>query len=61
VYLCARSENKALAAIEKLQKATGKTAVHFLKLDLGDLPSCAAAAKELLAREPKIDILFLNA
>jgi retinol dehydrogenase 12 len=59
--LCARNENKAFAAMDKLKEITGKTNVHFVKLDLGDLPSCAAAAKELLAKEPKIDILFLNA
>ena len=59
--MCARNEKKAFAAIDKLKEVTGKTNVHFLKLDLGDLPSCAAAAKELLAKEPKIDILFLNA
>lgn len=47
--------------MDKLKEVTGKTNVHFLKLDLADLPSCAAAAKELLAKEPNIDILFLNA
>ena len=61
VYLCARSEQKAVAAIEKLKQATGKDNVHFLKLDLADIPSAAAAAKELLTKERKIDILFLNA
>jgi NAD(P)-dependent dehydrogenase (short-subunit alcohol dehydrogenase family) len=47
--------------MDKLKQVTGKTDIHFLKLDLADLPSCAAAAKELTAKEPKIDILFLNA
>jgi len=61
VYLCARSEEKANAAIAKLKQVTSKDNVHFLKLDLGDLPSAAAAARELAAKEPKIDILFLNA
>lgn len=61
VYLCARDEKKAFAAIEKLKQVTGKSDVHFLKLDLADIPSAAAAAKELLAKEPRIDILFLNA
>jgi retinol dehydrogenase 12 len=59
--LCARNEKKAFAAINKLKEVTGKDNVHFLKLDLADIPSCAAAAQELLAKEPKIDILFLNA
>lgn len=61
VYLCARNEGKASAAIDKLKQVTGKADVHFLKLDLADLPSCAAAANELTAKEPRIDILFLNA
>jgi retinol dehydrogenase 12 len=61
VYMAARSEEKANAAIEKLKQVTGKDNVHFLKLDLGNLPSCAAAARELAAKEPKLDILFLNA
>jgi NAD(P)-dependent dehydrogenase (short-subunit alcohol dehydrogenase family) len=61
VYLAARNENKTLPAIEKLKQVTGKDNIHFIKLDLGDLPSCAAAAKELSSKEPKLDILFLNA
>ena len=49
-----------MPALEKLKNVTGKDNIH-IKLDLGDLPSCAQAAKELRAKEPKIDILFLNA
>ena len=59
--MAARSEEKGKVAIEKLREATGKDNVHFLKLDLGNLPSCAAAARELADKEPKLDILFLNA
>jgi NAD(P)-dependent dehydrogenase (short-subunit alcohol dehydrogenase family) len=59
--LAARSEEKAKTAIDELRKETGKDNVHFLKLDLGNLHSCAAAARELYAKEPKLDILFLNA
>jgi NADP-dependent 3-hydroxy acid dehydrogenase YdfG len=44
-----------------LKKVTGKDNVHYLKLDLGDLSSCADAAKELASKERKLDILFLNA
>ena len=61
VYLCARNEQKAAAAIDKLKQVTGKDNVQFLKLDLADIPSAAAAAQELLSKEQKIDILFLNA
>ena len=61
VYLAARNEQKAMAAIEKLKTATGKDDIHWLKLDLADIPSCAAAAKELASNESKLDILFNNA
>ena len=61
VYLCARNKGKAQDAIDKLKQVTGKDDIHFIKLDLGDLPSCAAAAKELAAKEPRLDILFCNA
>jgi retinol dehydrogenase 12 len=61
VYLAARSEERASAAISKLKKETGKSDIHWLKLDLGDIPSCAAAAKELASKERKLDILFNNA
>jgi retinol dehydrogenase-12 len=61
VYLAARSEDKAKIAIDKLKEETGQDRVHFLKLDLGNLPSCADAAHELAVKESKLDILFLNA
>lgn len=61
VYLAARNVTKTEPAIEKLKQVTGKDDVHYLKLDLGDLPSCAAAVKELASKEKKVDLLFLNA
>ena len=33
----------------------------LLKLDLADIPSCAAAAKELISKEDRLDILFNTA
>jgi len=48
-----------LPAIEKLKQVTGKDNVNFIKLDLGD-PSCATAAKEVVRKDPKLDILFLT-
>lgn len=61
MYLAARNVTKTEPAIEKLKQVTGKDDVHYLKLDLGDLPSCAAAVKELASKEKKVDLLFLNA
>ena len=47
VYLAARNERKALAAIEDLQRQTGKTA-HFLHLDLASLKSVKTSAETFL-------------
>ncbi|KAJ3555250.1 hypothetical protein NM688_g2682 [Phlebia brevispora] len=60
VYLAARSQSKAEAAITGLQEATGKIAI-FLQLDLADLDSVKRAAEEFIAREKQLDLLFLNA
>jgi short-subunit dehydrogenase len=47
VYLAARSEDRAKAAIEDLKQTTGKEAI-FLKLDLSSLKSVKTAAEEFL-------------
>jgi NAD(P)-dependent dehydrogenase (short-subunit alcohol dehydrogenase family) len=47
VYVAARNQEKASAAIERLQSLTGKSAI-FLKLDLADLKVVKAAAEEFL-------------
>ncbi|GLB42629.1 putative NAD-P-binding protein [Lyophyllum shimeji] len=59
VYLAARSEDKAQAAIDDLRKQTGKEA-SFLKLDLADLKSVKAAALEFQGKEKELHILFNN-
>ncbi len=60
VYLAARSEEKASAAIASLKQETGKDAI-FLALDLSSLASIKKAAQEFLSREPQLHILFNNA
>ncbi|RPD78174.1 NAD(P)-binding protein [Lentinus tigrinus ALCF2SS1-7] len=57
VYMAARSESKAFAAMEELRTATGKSVI-FLKLDLADLRSVKAAAAEYMSKESKLDVLF---
>jgi retinol dehydrogenase-12 len=47
VYLAARSESKAQAALEELEKETGKKSI-FLKLDLSDLDATKKSAQEFL-------------
>jgi len=47
VYIAARSQAKAEAAIEQLQQLTGKKGI-FLKLDLASLKAVKSAAEEFL-------------
>ncbi|KAH8110191.1 NAD-binding protein [Phellopilus nigrolimitatus] len=61
VYIACRSEEKADAAIKELKEATGKTELHFLKLDLSSFASIRKAAEEFKSKEAKLDILFNNA
>lgn len=44
--MAARSEEKATAAMKELIEETGKNDIHYLQLDLGDLPSVKASAEE---------------
>ncbi|EJF65172.1 NAD(P)-binding protein [Dichomitus squalens LYAD-421 SS1] len=57
VYMAARNETKAQAAIAELCRETGREAI-FLRLDLADLQSVKAAAREFLSKESKLDVLF---
>jgi NAD(P)-dependent dehydrogenase (short-subunit alcohol dehydrogenase family) len=41
-----------------MKAETGKTDAHFLKLDLADIKSATAAAKEFMAKEGRLDLLF---
>jgi len=61
VYLAARSEEKGKQAIERLKKTTGKTDIEYLYLDLADLKQIAQAAKEFMAREKQLHVLYLSA
>jgi NAD(P)-dependent dehydrogenase (short-subunit alcohol dehydrogenase family) len=60
VYLAARSEAKANAAIEKLYEENQnleKGKVVFLPLDLADLDHVVKAAEIFLGHEDRLDIL----
>lgn len=62
VYLATRSKERADKAIAKLKGQPGISGtVEFLPLDLADLRSIKAFAKEISAREQRIDVLFDNA
>ncbi|KZV85086.1 NAD(P)-binding protein [Exidia glandulosa HHB12029] len=60
VYMGARSEAKAQAAIKELEQATGRAAI-FLKLDLADFASIKQAAAEFMAKESQLNTLFNSA
>ncbi|KAJ7197769.1 hypothetical protein GGX14DRAFT_526004 [Mycena pura] len=59
VYIAARSEEKARAAIQDLKSETGKEA-EFLRVDLADLPSIKRAAEEFAQKETQLHVLFNN-
>lgn len=63
VYLLCRSEDKALEAIQDIEKAfpDSKGALLFIACDLGDLTNVKKAADAFLAREQRLDVLFNNA
>ncbi|EIM79649.1 NAD-P-binding protein [Stereum hirsutum FP-91666 SS1] len=60
VYMAARSEAKATAAIEELKASTKKDNFHWLKLDLGNLTSVRRAAEEFMEKECELHVLFNN-
>ncbi|KAI1346209.1 hypothetical protein F5Y01DRAFT_320012 [Xylaria sp. FL0043] len=63
VYIAARSEAKAAAAIEDIKKAepTSEGELVFLKLDLADLTTIKASVEEFLQKEKQLHVLFNNA
>lgn len=64
VYVCARSEQKGLDAVKKIEDRL--TAINsgrqgqavYLHLDLADLKSVAKAADELTKKESRLDVLM---
>ncbi|KAF9055052.1 NAD(P)-binding protein [Hymenopellis radicata] len=61
VYLAARSQDKALAAIEKLKSETGGKEAIFLRLDLASLADIKRSAEEFKSKEDQLHILINNA
>ncbi|KAJ7285968.1 NAD-P-binding protein [Mycena rebaudengoi] len=60
VYLAARSEERAQAAIDDIRRSTGKSNIHFLHLDLADLASVRKAAEEYMSKEQELHVLINN-
>ncbi|KAK0383873.1 hypothetical protein NLU13_7965 [Sarocladium strictum] len=63
VYVAARSEEKALKAIDDIKASASESSgkLVFLRLDLADLTTIKASATEFLSKESKLDVLFNNA
>ncbi|KAF7313843.1 Protein kinase domain-containing protein [Mycena chlorophos] len=62
VYMGARDEGRAMAAIKKLEaEGTGAGSVHWLKLDLSTVCATVSAAEEFKTKETRLDILVNNA
>jgi len=61
VYIAGRSQERAEKAMAKLMDETGNEKVRFLKLDLADVTSAVSAARELISKEARLDILLNNA
>lgn len=61
VILACRSKDKTLAVIEEIKRETSNERVEYIALDLGDLASVRACAKELLDRKLPIHGLVNNA
>ena len=62
VYMASRTESRAKDAIAELTKEEPDIAkkggsITFLKLDLADLATCQSAAKEVLTKEKRLDVL----
>ncbi|RDW80317.1 hypothetical protein BP6252_04955 [Coleophoma cylindrospora] len=61
VYMCARSPEKATAAIANIKKMHPAAKIEFLQIDLMDLTSVVAAAKRFLTLETSLHGLVNNA
>ncbi|KKP00752.1 hypothetical protein THAR02_07139 [Trichoderma harzianum] len=63
VYIAARSEERALAAINEIETSSPQSSgkLSFLHLDLADLTTIPASAQKFLGRESKLHVLFNNA
>lgn len=64
LYLAGRSESKgkeAIAAIKSHHADVRNGFLEFVLLDLGDLTTIKSSADDFLAREKRLDVLWLNA
>jgi NAD(P)-dependent dehydrogenase (short-subunit alcohol dehydrogenase family) len=61
VVLACRNAEKAAAAADLVRRACGHAAVSTVQLDLASLASVRAAASQIAASHPRVDLLLNNA
>lgn len=61
VHLLARSKEKGQAAVDYVNKQSGRQDAELLLCDLASMASIRAAAKELASRTSRLDVLVNNA
>lgn len=61
VYMCARNQEKASEAIQKIQNSVPLAKIKYIKMDMQDLKSVQKGAKEFLELESHLDLLINNA
>jgi NAD(P)-dependent dehydrogenase (short-subunit alcohol dehydrogenase family) len=61
VVLAARDAAKTAAAQERIRASTPSASLEAVPLDLGDLSGVAAAAREVVSRHERVDLLVNNA
>ena len=61
VLLACRSEDKARQAIERIRMEVPGANLAFVPLDLADLGSVHACARQVMEEEPRLDVLLNNA
>jgi NAD(P)-dependent dehydrogenase (short-subunit alcohol dehydrogenase family) len=61
VVMAVRNQEKAKDAVERIRAVHPDASLELIPLDLGDLGSTAAAAEQILANHPSIDLLINNA
>jgi len=61
IVLACRDQEKAAAAAASIRAATPAACVDLLPLDLGSMSAIRAAANQLRAKHPRIDVVINNA
>ena len=61
IFLAARTEDKAEAAISTVRSSHPNVKITYLQLDLSSMDSVSSAAKKFISLSNRLDVLILNA